>query len=180
MITSNPYENPSEPLSYQKLAVQMLTGRPSIYPLSTTEAWALVNNMHPYVIPAGECFIVEDERNLNEFMMLILSGEVLIESKISDGQILTLSVLKPGQWIGELGLLDGGARQATCSAAEGQDVTCAILNKNELLMLLEKHPQLASKLILLLASNTAQSLRELHQKICRYAEIHSVIRDSSL
>ena len=82
--------------------------------------------------------------------------------------------------MGELGLLDGGAPHATCSAAEGQDVTCAILNKNELLMLLEKHPQLASKLILLLASNTAQSLRELHQKICRYAEIHSVIRDSSL
>ncbi len=179
-MTSIPHVNPSEPLSYQKLAVKMLTGRPAIYPLSATEAWALVDNMHPYVIPAGECFIVEDERNLNEFMMLILSGEVIVESKISDGQTLTLSVLKPGQWVGELGLLDGGSRQAMCSAAEGHDVTCAILNRHELLMLLENHPQLASKLILLLASNTAYSLREMHQKLCRYAEIHSVIRNSSI
>ena len=179
-MTSIPHATPGEPLSYQKLAVKMLTGHPAIYPLSATEAWALVDNMHPYVIPAGEYFIIEEDRNLNEFMMLILSGEVLVESKIAEGQMLTLSVLKPGQWVGELGLLDGSARQAMCSAAEGHDVTCAIINKHELLMLLENHPQLASKLILLLASNTARSLREMHQKICRYAEIHSVIRDSSI
>ncbi len=132
--------------------------------------------MHPYTIPAGEWFIVEEDSRHNDFMMLILSGEVVVESDISEGHTLTIAVLKAGNWVGELGILDGNPRQAACRAADDGDVVCAILSRQEFLDMLDTRTQLAAKLSLILASNVAHSLRDMHQKMCRYAEIQNALR----
>ena len=165
----------SRPMALQ-LATQLITSAASIAPFTEEEATALVRHMHPYTIPAGERFLVEDEHADADFMMLILSGEVIVESRIAEGQTLTVTVLHAGNWVGELALLDGSPRQADCRASDASDVLCAIFSRRELLALLETEPRLIAKLTLLLAGNISAALRAMHQKMCRYAEIQNAIR----
>ena len=79
-------------------------------PFTEDDAHALVRRMHPYTIPAGAWFLVEDERSDSDFTMLVLSGDVVVESEIADGSSLTIGVLSPGRWVGELSMLDGQRR----------------------------------------------------------------------
>ena len=162
---------------YRQLAVQMLT-RPtaSMAPFTEEEALQMVQYMHPYTIPAGERFLVEDEGTGNDFMMLILSGVVVVESQIADGYTLTVNVLHAGSWVGELGLLDGHPRQADCRASDDGEVACAIISRGEFLAMLDTAPRLVAKMALLLAANVSTALRDMHQKMCRYAEIQNAIR----
>lgn len=159
-----------------KIAVQLLTSAASIAPFTEEEAAALVQRMHPYTIPAGERFLVEDEHSDTDFMLLILSGEVVVESHLSESQVLTINILHAGNWVGELALLDGSPRQADCRASDDGDVLCAIISRRELLALLDTEPRLVAKLTLLLAANISTVLRGMHQKMCRYAEIQNAIR----
>ena len=147
-------------------------------PFTEDDAHALVRRMHPYTIPAGAWFLVEDERSGSDFVMLILSGDVVVESEIADGSFLTIGVLSPGRWVGELSMLDGQRRVAACRASDDADVVCAILCREEFLDMLDTEPHLAAKLTLLLASNMAKTLRDMHQKMCRYAEIQKALRTS--
>ena len=102
---------------YHDRAIELLMhAAASMAPFTEDEAHALVRRMHPYTIPAGAWFLVEDERSGSDFVMLILSGDVVVESEIADGSLLTLGVLSPGRWVGELGMLDGQPRQAACRA----------------------------------------------------------------
>lgn len=159
-----------------KIAVQLLTSAASIAPFTEAEASALVQRMHPYTIPAGERFLVEDEHDDTDFMLLILSGEVVVETHIAEDQVLTVNILHAGNWVGELALLDGSPRQADCRASDDGDVLCAIISRRELLALLDTEPRLVAKLTLLLAANISAVLRDMHQKMCRYAEIQNAIR----
>lgn len=159
-----------------KIAVQLLTSAASIAPFTEEEATALVQRMHPYTIPAGERFLVEDEHDDTDFMLLILSGEVVVETHIAEDQVLTVNILHAGNWVGELALLDGSPRQADCRASDDGDVLCAIISRRELLALLDTEPRLVAKLTLLLAANISTALRDMHQKMCRYAEIRNAIR----
>lgn len=159
-------------------AIQLLTSAASIAPFTEAEAAALVQHMHPYVIPAGERFLVEDEHANTDFMLLILSGEVMVESRLVEGQVLTINVLRAGSWVGELALLDGRPRRADCRASDDGDVLCAIISRRELLALLDTKPRLVAKLTLLLAANISFTLRAMHQKMCRYAEIQHAIHTS--
>ena len=160
----------------RQMAVELLTAAASIAPFTEEEATALVRHMHPYTIPAGERFLIAEEQADNDFMMLILSCEVLVESHIAEGQTLTINVLHAGNWVGELALLDGSPRQADCRASDDGDVRCAIISRREFLSLLETEPYLIAKLTLLLANNISSALRDMHQKMCRYAEIRNAIR----
>ena len=100
---------------YHDRAIELLMhAAASMAPFTEDEAHALVRRMHPYTIPAGAWFLVEDERSDSDFTMLVLSGDVVVESEIADGSLLTLGVLSPGRWVGELGMLDGQPRQAAC------------------------------------------------------------------
>ena len=158
------------------MAVQLLTSANSIAPFTQEEALALVRHMHPYTIPAGERFRVEEEQDDTDFMMLILAGEVLVESRLAEGRTLTINVLHAGNWVGELALLDGSPRQADCRASDDGDVRCAIISRREFLSLLETEPYLIAKLTLLLANNISSALRDMHQKMCLYADIRNAIR----
>ena len=164
---------------YHDRAIELLMhAAASMAPFTEDEAHALVRRMHPYTIPAGAWFLVEDERSDSDFVMLILSGDVVVESEIADGSSLTIGVLSPGRWVGELSMLDGQPRQAACRASDDDDVVCAILSREEFLGMFDAEPRLAAKLALLLAANMAGSLRDMHQKMCRYAEIQKALRTS--
>ncbi len=147
-----------------------------LVPFNQEEVDWLVQYMHPYSIPAGELFILEEDQSNNDFMMLILSGQVVVEAEIASDQCVTVSVLNEGKWVGEMSMLDEQPRQASCRASDDADVVCAILSRKDLLDIVEHEPRIAVKLALMLATNMAGHVRQVNAKMCRYAEIQNAIR----
>lgn len=145
-------------------------------PLTAEEASWLVQRMHPYSIPAGEWFILDQDQAQNDFMMLVLAGQVVVETEIASGQSITISVLHEGSWVGELSMLDSQPRQAACRASDDADVACAILSRADLLHIVESEPRIGAKLALMLATNVAGYVRRMNAKMARYAEIQNAIR----
>jgi CRP-like cAMP-binding protein len=71
-------------------------------------------------------------------MMAVLSGNVRISLSSSDGRELLLAILFPGEFFGEISLLDGKERTADATAATA--CSLAILDRREVLAFFERYP----------------------------------------
>jgi CRP/FNR family cyclic AMP-dependent transcriptional regulator len=71
-------------------------------------------------------------------MMAVLSGNVRISLSSSDGRELLLAILFPGEFFGEISLLDGKERTADATAATA--CSLAILDRREVLTFFERYP----------------------------------------
>lgn len=138
--------------------------------LSETEALTVVGFMRPRRFKAGTTIIRQGEADNTGFMVLVLSGEITVERlQASRTEPVTLSVLGPGSLIGEMALVDGEARSASCTAST--DVTCAVLTREALETLIAEQPATAAKLMTAIAGRLAERLRESGQKLQVYARL---------
>ncbi|MCB2017991.1 MAG: cyclic nucleotide-binding domain-containing protein [Hydrogenophaga sp.] len=132
--------------------------------LSESEAFTVVSFMSPRRFPAGTVLIREGESGDSGFMVLVLDGEVTVERlRTSHRSAVTISVLGRGSLIGEMALVDGEARSATCTAST--DVSCAVLTREALEKLIEEEPSTGAKLMTAIAVRLAERLREVSQKL---------------
>lgn len=139
-------------------------------PLNADEAAQVVAHMGLVSFHAGAAVLREGEGSRSAHMLLLLQGEVQVELQGDPpGQALELSVLGPGSLIGEMSLLDGAPRSATCTAMNA--VTAAALTRRGLEMLIEQHPRTAAKLLLGIAQRLADRLRASVQQVQIYAQL---------
>jgi CRP-like cAMP-binding protein len=111
----------------------------------------------------GQLLIEEGETS--EWMMLLLSGTVDVGKRkigaVSDQEDATdttrLAVIKEGAVIGEMSMLDGEPRYASCWALS--QVDAAVLSRSEIGVLIASHPAVAAKLMVKLTQLLAQRLR---------------------
>ncbi|MEJ2752905.1 MAG: cyclic nucleotide-binding domain-containing protein, partial [Chloroflexota bacterium] len=66
------------------------------------------------VYAAGDVFVRQGE--IGNALYVIVEGLVEVSQKLDDGQEIILAILEPGQYVGELALLDQEPRMATCRA----------------------------------------------------------------
>lgn len=152
------------------LAAQMLTAPTALMQLTHDEARVVVSYMQPRKIPEGTTFIKEGDTQDTDFMLLVLDGEVTIESiVVSRTEPITVTVLGPGSLIGEMGLLDGEPRSASCTTIS--DIRCAILTRAALQQLLEDDPSTAAKLMMAVSLRIAERMRESAEKLKLYAQL---------
>ncbi len=90
----------------------------------------------------GEVIIAEYEPG--DSFYLIQSGRVQLV-KCVNGSKKNLDVLKPGEFFGEMAILDNSARSATCMAAG--NVKCLEFNKENFELLITGNPQMALLLL---------------------------------
>jgi uncharacterized membrane protein len=76
-----------------------------------------------------------------EEMFVVQSGQVLIAVPGETQAEVVLATLGPGQFFGELSLLDGGPRSATARARN--DVTLLSLERKDFYAFVERHPKAA-------------------------------------
>ncbi|MFM9881165.1 MAG: cyclic nucleotide-binding domain-containing protein [Burkholderiaceae bacterium] len=152
------------------LATELLRTPSALMQLTADEARVVVGYMMPLEIDEGITFIQQGDAENTHFMVLVLAGEVMVESiVVSRTEPITVNVLGPGHIIGEMGLLDGEPRSASCKAAT--TLHCAILNRDALGRLLEADPRTAAKLMLAVSLRIAERLRESAHKLQMYAQL---------
>ena len=80
-----------------------------------------------------------------ESMMVVLEGRVKISTMTLDGKEVVLNFIDEGEVLGEIALLDGKPRTADATAMEA----CELfeLRRRDLLPFLERHPEVAIRLI---------------------------------
>ena len=151
-------------------AAELLRAPTALMQLSETEALTVVGYMRPRRFKAGTTIIRQGEADNTGFMVLVLGGEITVERlQASRTEPVTLSVLGPGSLIGEMALVDGEARSASCTAST--DVTCAVLTREALETLIAEQPATAAKLMTAIAGRLAERLRESGQKLQVYARL---------
>jgi CRP-like cAMP-binding protein len=140
------------------------------FALAPHEAACIVALMILVRFPAGTTvFSAGDDTNTG-YMLLVLEGDVSVDTgNVGAGAKVDISVLGPGALIGEMALIDGAPRSATCTAVSG--VTAAGLSAAGLQRLTATHPQVATKLAIYIARNAADRLRALSEQLQMYDQI---------
>jgi CRP/FNR family transcriptional regulator, cyclic AMP receptor protein len=157
-------------------AAEMLSAPSALLQLDHQEARTVVAYMRPHKIPEGTTFIREGNTDETDFMLLVLDGHFAVETiVVSRTQPITVTVLGPGSLIGEMGLLDGAPRSASCTAMS--DLRCAILTRDALNQLLNDDPRTAAKLMMAISLRIAQRMRENQDKLKLYAQLTQAMNE---
>ena len=161
--------------SSREYAAQLLTAPAALMQLSLVEAKIVVSYMHPEKVGAGETFITEGDTENTGFMVLLLAGEVLVESiTVSRTTPVTITVLGPGSLIGEMGVLDTGPRSASCTAST--DIQCAVLTRDALESLIAEQPAIGAKFLLAISARIAERYRDTQKKLRLFARLAATMQ----
>jgi len=110
---------------------------------------------------AGAVLFVEGM--IGEVLYLIEKGLVEIVRNGKDGREVVLATLKPGEFLGEMSLLDNLPRTAT--ARTSGETVCLAMTKKSFHQLVEKHPGIAVKLLMMFLRTANDRLRKANESI---------------
>ena len=96
-------------------------------------------------IEAGENLFNQDDPSDGLYVLLSGKLQVYIFSGFSGGAPKVLAELNPGQYVGEMGLLDGQNRSASVKVLEGGEVM--FIPTVGFAVLLESHPHIAKEVV---------------------------------
>lgn len=126
------------------------------------EAQLLEEHMPRVSGAAGQVFIAEG--TIGHYMLLILRGSMQVTKKSPhDGKVARVAVVKAGAVVGEMSMLDGEPRFATCTALE--PTTCGMVSRELMAKLIREQPALSAKLMVKLTHLLAQRLRNTSRKL---------------
>jgi CRP-like cAMP-binding protein len=109
--------------------------------------------------------ILIQEGATGDWMMLILSGTVDVTRRSPQGAPSRLAVIKSGASVGEMSMLDGEPRFATCAALE--EVEAGVLTRVAIGQLIHDHPAVGAKLLVKLTQLLAQRLRNTSNQLVK-------------
>lgn len=149
--------------SLREEAARMLMRSSFVAEMDLHEATIVVDAMRPIAVEAGTVIMKEGQSEDVDYMALLLEGQVRAESASQmPGEEVVISIISPGQLIGEMGILDGEPRSATCTALT--DLKLAILSREALRGLVEVQPAVAARLLLAIAQAMADRVRESNRR----------------
>ncbi|MFN0184435.1 MAG: Crp/Fnr family transcriptional regulator [Aquabacterium sp.] len=151
-------------------AAELLLTPNALLPLTLEDAAVVVTHMRLVSFAAGTVLMREgDQKNLDH-MLLVLDGEVAVSVAAGGGgEAVPISVMGPGSLIGEMALLDGSPRSSTCIAVSA--VQAAGMSRRALELLIDRHPAIASRLMVGLCCRLADRLRAMSDQLKLYASM---------
>ena len=168
-IFANPDMTPEE------VAARLLVTSSALDDLTLNDAHKVVTYMRPKRIAPGAVFIQEGEVKHNDYMLLVLEGDVAVERDLPGLQeTMVVNVIGPGSLVGEMGMLDGAPRSATCTAIT--EVYAAMLSRTALMRLLREEPRVGSRLLLAITKRLANHLRETTRKLNTFAQMNKALQ----
>ena len=132
--------------------------------LSTLGADALARMeryLHFAAVKAQRDVIQQDE--YGNFMVVVLSGELVVNRRQPWGETLRLAQTGPGDLLGEMSLLDSGQRFSSCTTLVDSEL--AVLSAEALDDMLVHDPALAAQLVAILARKLSVRLRAVSSRL---------------
>ena len=123
----------------------------------------LAKYMDVYNARPGELIIREGDAG--DFMMLIVEGEVDILKKGRHSQQQHMTSAGPGMTLGEMSMIDGEPRFATCMAS--QSTIFAVLTRDNMAKIILDHPSLGSKILVKMVTMLSVRLRQTSARLLR-------------
>jgi uncharacterized membrane protein len=146
---------------------ELLAGVPLFQFLDANERADLANNVDEVRFAAGqEIFHAGDP---GEAMYVVVSGDVEIYFKDATGVKVVLESPGPGEFFGELSLLDEGSRTANAVAAT--DVNALRVDQHDLDVLVQHHPQAAMDLLRAMGRRMRVTAKLLRQTASRNVNV---------
>jgi CRP-like cAMP-binding protein len=108
------------------------------------------------------------EGDVDDYMLLIIQGKVDIVKTDKRGVIQAMTSVGPGMTLGEMSMIDGEPRFATCVAVE--PTTFAVLSRDSMVRIILEEPVLGSKLLIKLVTLLSQRLRQTSSTLLHYME----------
>jgi len=144
-----------------------LVGRsPFFAELSREDISIMAGYMDVYRAQAGETLIRENDGG--DFMLLLVSGAVDIFKRGMSGEQQHMTNVGPGMTLGEMSMIDGEPRFATCIATE--PTSFAVLHRDDMAKIILDHPSLGSKILVKLVSMLSARLRQTSARLLQYME----------
>ena len=94
----------------------------------------------------GKSEIIFEQGSTGSEMYLIHRGRVLLSVRQDETQQIALAVLNPGDFFGEMALVDDSPRSATASAAE-DDTELIVMDRARFLFMVRQQPEFALSLM---------------------------------
>ena len=131
---------------------------------SPGEVQLLANFMDVYRAAPGAEIIREGDGG--DFMLMVLEGrvEVLKRDRWNTPQVL--ASVDAGRTLGEMSMIDGEPRFATCIAVE--PTTFAVLSREAMVRIILEAPSLGAKLLIKLVTLLSQRLRQTSSTLLHY------------
>jgi len=127
---------------------------------------ALAGYVQCYQVPAGT--VVFNEGDAGDYMCLVVSGQIEILKEDSEGTRHRIVVIGRGKTVGEMSIIDGEPRSATCVAA--QDSVLILLTKDNYARICRERAVLALHILAKLAKLMSQRLRGLRGQLVEYLD----------
>lgn len=162
-------------LPAEEAAAHLLVTPSALADLSLADAARVVAYMKPKRFKAGTIVIQEGEARYNDYMLLLLSGDIAVENELPGaGDSMVVTIIGPGSLLGEMGVIDGSPRSATCTA--NTDITVGILTRTALMRLLRDEPGVGARLLLAITKRMSDRLRETTRKLRTFAQMNRVLQ----
>ena len=134
--------------------IDAVSPQPMFQGFSAQETALLSQYMECFGVPRDSTVLREGDEG--DFLAILVTGKAVI-LKAYDGVDKVVHELNTGEMFGEMSLIDGQKRFATCVTTEPSDF--AVLTRERMDDMLADHPRLANKFLLMLLSLSTSRLR---------------------
>lgn len=145
--------------------LQLIDQIPFFGGFTDQEVEALSGYMGCYGAPRNARLLNEGE--IDDHMLLLLTGRVAVMKKDESGIERKVAEAGPGTTLGEMSMIDGSPRSASCITTEPTDF--AVLTRSSLNDIFIDSPRLGNKLLLVLLQLTMRRLREASRRLLPHA-----------
>jgi CRP/FNR family transcriptional regulator, cyclic AMP receptor protein len=128
---------------------------------SHAEVRQLAHFMQVYRAEPGMEVIREGDGG--DFMLMIIEGKVEVRKQDRWNTPQMIAIVEPGKTLGEMSMIDGEARFATCVAIE--PLLVAMLDRERLARIIIEQPMLGAKILMELVLMLSQRLRATSQRL---------------
>jgi len=142
---------------------------PLLENFSSAEVRLLAHFMEVYRAEAGVEMIHEGEGG--DFMLMILEGRVEVHKRDRWNTPQLIAVVEAGRTLGEMSMIDGEPRFATCVAVEAALI--AVLDRESLARIIVEQPLLGAKILMELVLMLSQRLRATSSRLLGLMDEHS-------
>lgn len=151
-------------------ATELLQTFQAFVRLDADDARCVVAYMREVGYARGALLFAAGDQSGSSYLLLVLEGEVAVDAGGNGPRgAVPISVLGAGSVLGEMALLDGAPRSATCTALSA--IQAAGLSRRGLERLIDEHPKVAAKLMAGLMQRMSERLRALGEQLELYGQV---------